>query len=321
MRVTISPPRGLAAGRYELLACADTSGAVRERSERNDCRDLGALGRPPCPEFVAHLYGDAYVPIRRRLDHDQDDDGSNLDHHDFNGRGPRHHVPADPVRFGEDDVFTLDNPQSNYWVYVPTSYDSTHQTPVTLFVWLHGCGGESAGDIYTVSPAGAQSCIAVAVGGREGDCWDVNSDSAKVLAAIASVKTHFNINPRRVILGGYSSGGDLAYRTAFYNAKMFAESSPRTPRRSATPAPTARSRSPPRRGSSTSCTSPTPRTRRIRSPASTRDDALTAAGFPVTVIERPGTHYDNNTDARGTGTDWDLVHQLLPYLDAGWRSP
>ncbi len=36
------------------------------------------------------------------------------------------------------------------------------------------------------------------------------------------MKTHFNIDPRRVILGGYSSGGDIAYRTAFYNANSFA---------------------------------------------------------------------------------------------------
>ena len=50
-------------------------------------------------------------------------------------------------------------------------------------------------------------------------------------------------------------------------------------------------------------------------------DQLTGVGFPVTVIERNGTHYDDSNDALRTGTDWDLVHQLLPYLDAGWRSP
>ena len=44
----------------------------------------------------------------------------------------------------------------------------------------------------------------------------------KVLAAIANVKTHFNVDPRHVVIGGYSSGGDLAYRTAFYNANTFA---------------------------------------------------------------------------------------------------
>ena len=42
------------------------------------------------------------------------------------------------------------------------------------------------------------------VGGREDDCWDPNSDVPKVLAAIADVETHFNINragrPRRILL-------------------------------------------------------------------------------------------------------------------------
>ena len=68
----------------------------------------------------------------------------------------------------------------------------------------------------------AQSYIAVAPDGREGACWNVNTDPAAVLGVVATVKTHFNINRRRVILGGYSSGGDLAYRTAFYNANGFA---------------------------------------------------------------------------------------------------
>src|SRR5581483_589034 len=49
-----------------------------------------------------------------------------------------------------------------------------------------------------------------------------DSDVPKVLAAIADVETHFNINRRRVIIAGYSSGGDLAYRTIFYNADTFA---------------------------------------------------------------------------------------------------
>ena len=50
----------------------------------------------------------------------------------------------------------------------------------------------------------------------------MDTDSVKVLAALADIKTHFNIDPQRVILGGYSSGGDLTYRTAFYNAGLFA---------------------------------------------------------------------------------------------------
>ena len=63
-------------------------------------------------------------------------------------------VPPNPIPFSKDTVFTLDSPLSNYWIYVPASYDETHRTPTELFVWLHGCGGQSAGDIYTISPGG-----------------------------------------------------------------------------------------------------------------------------------------------------------------------
>ena len=40
--------------------------------------------------------------------------------------------------------------------------------------------------------------------------------------AIADVKTHFNIDPRQVVLGGYSSGGDLSYRIAFTHSTEIA---------------------------------------------------------------------------------------------------
>ena len=42
------------------------------------------------------------------------------------------------------------------------------------------------------------------------------------MAALADFETHFNVDRRRVILGGYSSGGDLAYRTGFRHSSTFA---------------------------------------------------------------------------------------------------
>lgn len=88
-------------------------------------------------------------------------------------------VPPDPIAFTSGAPFTVDSGTTNY-VYVPASYDSTHKTPVTLLVWLHGCGGMSSGDIYTVSPGGSQSWISLTVGGQEGNCWDVDNDPPRV---------------------------------------------------------------------------------------------------------------------------------------------
>ena len=129
---------------------------------------------------------------------------------------PATSVPPNPIAFTKGEVFSLQATLSNYWIYVPESYDASHQTPTTLFVWLHGCEGRGEFDIYSVSPGGDQDWISVAVGGREGGCWDPASDGAILKAAISDVKLHFNVDPHQVILGGYSSGGDLAYRTAFY---------------------------------------------------------------------------------------------------------
>src|SRR5207302_4283559 len=128
-------------------------------------------------------------------------------------------VPTAPIPYTPDMVFKL----GNYWIDVPTSYDSTHQTPTELLVWSHGCGGESAGDIFNVAPtAGGPTYIAITVDGREDACWDVNADTPLLLNAVADVKTHFNIDPQRVVLGGYSSGGYLSYRVAFTHSTEIA---------------------------------------------------------------------------------------------------
>src|SRR6516162_7422465 len=74
-------------------------------------------------------------------------------------------VPTDPIPYTPDTVFKI----GNYWIDVPASYDATHKTPTELFVWSHGCGGQSEGDIYNVLPtAGGPTYIVITVDGREG---------------------------------------------------------------------------------------------------------------------------------------------------------
>ncbi|MCU1368218.1 MAG: CobN component of cobalt chelatase involved in biosynthesis, partial [Ilumatobacteraceae bacterium] len=239
---------------------------------------------------------------------------------------PATSVPTNPIAFAKNTVFIVQSSQIKYWVYVPGSYDSTHQTPTTLLVWLHGCGGRSADDIRTVSPGGSQDWISITVDGREGACWNPAADGAKVKATIADVKTHFNIDPHRVILGGYSSGGDLAYRTAFYDAGAFAgvlaeNTSPFRDTGSSRTASLA----------AASWKFPVVHLAHLQDTTypiagvRTETDAMTSAGFPVTRIERDGGHYDilgaiENGHAV-PGTDADLVALLLPHIHDGWRSP
>lgn len=234
-------------------------------------------------------------------------------------------VPSHPITFPRNTPFTVDSGTTNY-VFVPTAYDGTHQTPITLLVWMHGCGGMSEGDIWSVSPGGTQSWISLAVGGQEGNCWDVNSDPARVLAAIADIETHFNIRRRGVVLGGYSSGGDLSYRLAFYNAGQFAgvlieNSSPFRDTGSSMAASLAAASwhfNVVHLAHLQDTTYPIAGVR-------TETNSLMAAGFPMTRIEVDGGHYDNAGATENghavPGTSADLVTYLLPHLNDGWLAP
>jgi len=160
----------------------------------------------------------------------------------------------------------------------------------------------------------------VSVGGRDGGCWNMDADTKLVIAALDDVKTRLNVDPRRVTIGGYSSGGNLAYRTAFYNASRFAG--------------ILAENTAPFYGTNSSQSSSlaaaawklnivhlahvgdtTYKIATVRS----ETDALKAAGFPVTLIEREGSHWDSDTASSGTNRD--LRTYLVPLLDAGWRSP
>lgn len=225
--------------------------------------------------------------------------------------------PSAPISFNKNTVFPLVVNNVTSWAYVPTAYDNTHNTPNSLFVWLHGCGGQGQYDIETVSPGGTQTWVSLAVGGREGSCWsNVSTDGPKILAAIADIKTHFNIDPRRVFLGGYSSGGDIGYPLIFQNAKLFAGALFENTGPSA---------------AALTASQTAAWKLNIAHLAHTSDDTYPIAGirssmntlknngFPVILIEKPGTHWDNDNGT--TGTDYDLRTFLLPYLKAGWMAP
>lgn len=238
------------------------------------------------------------------------------------GAGPS----SDPIAYTKGSPVLITGLLSEYWAYVPESYDETHRTPTRLLVWLHGCGGESSGDIWNVSPGGDQSWISIAPTGREGECWQPGADQVKVFAAIDDVATHFNIDERRVFLGGYSSGGDLSYRTAFQHSGSFAgilventapfrdtglsrENSLAAATRKFNVAHLAHNQD---------TTYPI---------ATVREEtgAMVAAGFPLDLIEVDGTHYDDPGDiVNGSavpGTTADLRTYLLPKIEGDWVAP
>jgi predicted esterase len=121
-----------------------------------------------------------------------------------------------------------------YWAVVPPSdsYDPSNQTPATLVVWMHGCYGSAEADSYALTSQfnGDRPYILISLNGPESEsdsgrqCWDAGdqTDVNQVLTDITNAETHFNIDRRRVIIAGYSSGGDLAWLTMFTHAKTFA---------------------------------------------------------------------------------------------------
>jgi hypothetical protein len=229
-------------------------------------------------------------------------------------------VPTDPIPHPVAEPFFHAGNGAEYWGFVPRDYDGTNQTPTTLFVWLHGCGGEAEGDAWVVDPGAeegvSQDWMTLSLGGRDGGCWNPLAETEPlVMAAIADFETHFNVDRRRIVLGGYSSGGDLAYRTAFKHSSTFAglliENS--APLRD-----TEASEAELLGGATTKF--PIVHLAHAEDKTYELDEvepeiaAVRAAGFPVELIVRPGGHSDSHTNP-------DLLTYLLPHIDDGWLAP
>lgn len=264
-------------GTHRLRVCLDVKKKVREVREGNNCLALGTVT----------MSGDPVEP--------------------------------GPIDYTPDSRFLLGTKASGYYGWVPGGYDDTHQTPSPLFVWLHGCGGHSQYDITSFHPAPTESYVMIAPTGREGACWSTPrsgaGDDALVLRAIRDVSTRFNIDPGEVVLGGYSSGGDLSYRVAYRNSEeidavLAANTSPfrdtGLTRAEALAAATTKFRV-----EHLAHTGDT-----VYPIATVRSElqALVDAGFRVTSVERPGTHYDEPGPGV-PGTDADIRAYLLPKVD------
>lgn len=158
-----------------------------------------------------------------------------------------------------------------------------------------------------------QDWINLAVGGREGSCWsNTATDGPTILATLADLKTHFNIDPKRVILGGYSSGGDVGYPLLFQNANLFAGGLFENTAPNSTAMTTAGTASWKLNITHLAHTGDT--TYPIAA-ARTWVATLKSKGYPVTLIEKAGGHYDN--DSGQTGTQYDLRTFLLPIITTG----
>jgi predicted esterase len=95
-----------------------------------------------------------------------------------------------------------------------------------MLVGLHGCGDNAKNFLSwaatTFASRPAQSYIAISLGGRDGQCWSLPGDEEIVRTAIEDVRQCFYAHDRKIYIGGYSSGGLLAYQYGLKNAGRFA---------------------------------------------------------------------------------------------------
>jgi pimeloyl-ACP methyl ester carboxylesterase len=248
----------------------------------------------------------------------------------YDPAGPISTVPTDPLSHPVEEPFAVNSGGVHYFGFVPGSYDPNNQTATPLLIWLHGCYGEAEGDAWVVDPGEEQGWLTLSLAGREGGgegvCWIPSVDEAKLMAALADFETHFNVNRRRVILAGYSSGGDLAYRTGFRHSSTFAGL-------------LIANSTPFRDTESSAAESLAAATTRFHIVALAHEQDETypvatvvketnevkAAGFPLTLIERRGEHWNEPGEkVEGVtvpGTDADIRAYLLPHIDDGWLAP
>lgn len=125
----------------------------------------------------------------------------------------------------------LDGSVQPYGVNVPASYDASK--PVRLYVWLHGRAARlSEGNFiytFTDSPPSPTSTmnsadvgqIQLDVYGRwnNGYNWAGEVDVAE---AIAAVKRRYTIDPNRIVLRGFSLGGEGAWHLALHEPDRWA---------------------------------------------------------------------------------------------------
>jgi phospholipase/carboxylesterase len=99
--------------------------------------------------------------------------------------------------------------------------------PVPLVVSLHGAGGDSRGGLALFAEAVAERDLVLLAPEAHGATWDLIGDRGfgmdvqRLDAALELLFDSFDIDPRRVILGGFSDGASYALSLGLQNGDLF----------------------------------------------------------------------------------------------------
>jgi dienelactone hydrolase len=123
----------------------------------------------------------------------------------------------------------IDGVARPYHVFVPESYDPS--VPIPVLFDLHGAVSNK--QPYSVenmisrrtlweSTAAEEGWILVVPHGDRGATWWNEAGRANLLAQLAFVRRHYNVDENRVFLSGFSDGGSGALWMAFHDATAWA---------------------------------------------------------------------------------------------------
>ncbi len=124
----------------------------------------------------------------------------------------------------------MDGSVQPYHISLPANYDPSK--PTRLYVWLHGRQNNTTESEFIYSfmkprppgnaPVADQGQIQVDLFGRINSAGWHWAGEADVFEAIAAVKKRFKIDDKRVILRGFSMGGEGGWHVALHHPDAFA---------------------------------------------------------------------------------------------------
>ena len=123
----------------------------------------------------------------------------------------------------------LDGSVQPYGVTIPESYDGTR--PVRLYVWMHGRAARltEADFLYAYPnqgpskpPVADNGQIQLDVYGRWNGAGYHFAGEADIFEALAAVQKRYKIDPKRIMLRGFSMGGEGAWHIALHNPDRWA---------------------------------------------------------------------------------------------------
>lgn len=121
--------------------------------------------------------------------------------------------------------------ERRFTVYVPANYDASKPWPAIVF--LHGVG-EGGSDGVKNTTVGLGPAIArdpdrfpfIVIFPQSGGTWDDDHEHEMVIAALNTAKTRYNIDDKRVVITGLSTGGLGTWLVAAKYADRFAAVAP-----------------------------------------------------------------------------------------------